>query len=254
MRARLLISLAALAVATLAFAQSYDADLRRAIDVAARHPIFASGLLQHPGWTASGYDAQDRYGVWRVEFVAAGGTPIGWAQVQLAQERVLAWEAEFELEGEAYAVAEAALLDFLRDDPEFVAFAGDVDERDWVWVGYEGWRDTWVVHLERGAESLIVVVASEDAWSRSLEDLRIVQIHVPSVVAVEDWRSRKGSDAVALAFADARVASAVRGVDGWTTEVEPLDRTVWRVRFLAGGAVVAEVDVDLGARVVVARR
>lgn len=226
----------------------------RAIDVAARHPMFASGPLQHPGWTASAYDAQDRYGVWRVDFAAAGGAPIGWAQVQLAEERVLAWEAEFELEGEAYAVAEAALLDFLRDAPEFVAFAGDVDERDWVWVGYEAWRDTWVVHLERGSESLIVVLRSDQSWTRSLEDLRIVQIHVPSVVAVEDWRSRRGSDAVALAFADARVAAAVRGVDGWTTEVEALDRGVWRVRFLADGLVVAEVDVDLGERAVVVRR
>ena len=252
MRTRLLVALAAVAFAAGALAQGYEADLRRAIDVAARHPFFASGLLQHPGWTASGYDAQDRYGVWRVDFATAGGAPIGWAQVQLEAERVLGWEAEFGLEGEAYAVAEAALLEFLREDAEFVAFAGDVDERDWVWVGYEVWRDAWIVHLERGPESLIVALSSDQPGSRSLEGLRIVQIHVPAVVAVEDWRSRRGSDAVALAFADARVAAAVRGVDGWTTEVEALDRSVWRVRFVADGAVVAEVDVDLGARAVIA--
>ena len=252
MRTRLLVALVAVALAAVALAQGYEADLRRAIDVAARHPVFASGLLQHPGWTATGYDAQDRYGVWRVEFATAAGEPIGWAQVQLQAERVLGWEAEFGLEGEAYAAAEAALLEFLREDAEFVALAGDVDERDWVWVGYEGWRDTWVVHLERGADSLVVVVASEQAWSRSLEDLRIVQIQVPAVVAVEDWRSRRGSEAIALAFADARVAAAVRGVEGWTTEVIALDRRVWRVRFVVDGAVVAEVDVDLGEREVVA--
>ena len=254
MRARLLAALSVLALATVVLAQSYEADLRRAIDVAARQPMFAAALPQYPGWTASGYDAQDRYGTWRVEFAAAGGAPIGWAQVQLAAERVLSWEGMFGLEGEAYAVAEAALLDFLRHDPEFVAFAGDVDERDWVWVGYEDWRDTWIVQLERGPESLTVILRSEHAWARSLEDLRIVQIQVPSVVSVEDWRSRRGADAVALAFADPRVAAAVRGVDGWTTEVEALDRSVWRVRFMAGGAVVAEVDVDLRERLVVATR
>ena len=254
MTTRLLVALAAAALAVVALAQGYEADLRRAIDVAARHPVFASGLLQHPGWTASGYDAQDRYGVWRVDFATAGGEPIGWAQVQLEAERVLGWEADFGLEGEAYAAAEAALLEVLRADAEFVAFAGDVDERDWVWVGYDAWRDAWIVHLERGPASLIVALRADPPGSRSLEGLRIVQIHVPAVVAVEDWRSRRGSDAVALAFADADVAAAVRGLEGWRTEVEELDRNLWRVRFVGGGVVVAEVDVDLEARVVVGRR
>jgi len=243
-----------LAFVAVATAQDFDADLRRAIDVAARHPIFASGLATHPGWTATGYDAQDRYGVWRVDFASAAGAPIGWAQVQLETERVLAREAELGLEGEAYAVAEAALLDFLRGDPEFVAFAGDVDEREGAWVGYQAWSDTWVVHLQRGTDSLVVVLSSERAWARSLENLRIVQIHVPAAVAVDDWRSRQSSDAIALVFADPVVAAAVRGRDGWATEVEALDRAVWRVRFVVDGAVVAEADVDVSERVVVGRR
>jgi len=253
-RLRALAAWAALTLAAVAAAQGYDTDLRRAIGVVERHPVFASGLVQYPGWTASGYDAQDRYGVWRVDLANAGGEPIGWAQVHLATERVLAWEAEFGLEGEAYAAAEAAILAFLRHDADFVAFAGDVDERDWTWVGYESWRDTWVIHLERGPASLVVVLQSDHAWTRSLEDLRIVQIRVPAVVSVEDWRSRQGAEAIALAFAEPRVAAAVRGRDGWTTDVEALDRAVWRVRFVADGAVVAEADVDLAARVVVVRR
>ncbi len=244
---------AALSLAAFAAAQGFEGDLQRAIEVAARHPVFAAGLAQYPGWTASAYDAQDRYGLWRVDFAAADGEPLGWAQLRLAEERVFAWEAHFGLEGEAYEAAEAALLDFLRSDPGFRAFGGDVDDHEWSWVGYDAWRDTWVIHLERGPDSLVVILRSEQAWTRSLDDLRIVQIEVPAVVAVDEWRSMQGADAIALAFSDPRVAAAVRGLDGWTTEVEALDRSLWRVRFVWEGRAVAEVDVDLGARAVAVR-
>jgi len=239
---------AALTLAAFATAQSYADDLRRAIEVAARHPAFAAGLPHHPGWTATGYDALDRYGLWRVDFAAGNGEPIGWAQVQLETERVWGWEAQFGLEGDAYADAEAKLLDFLRDDPEFRAFAGDVDDREWVWVGYEDWRDTWVVHVQRSSAPLVVVLRSAHAWTRSLDDLRIVQIRVPTVVAVDEWISRSGSDAIALAFLQPEVAAAVRGRDGWTADAEPLDRGLWRVRFEWQGATVAEAEVDLSRR------
>lgn len=52
-----------LALPTFAAAQGHSLDLQRAIDVALQHPIFVSGLVSHPGWTASGYHAQDRYGL-----------------------------------------------------------------------------------------------------------------------------------------------------------------------------------------------
>lgn len=242
-----------LTLAAFAASQGFEADLQRAILVAARHPVFATGLAQYPGWTASGYDAQDRYGLWRVDFAAANGESLGWAQVRLAEERVYAWEANFGLEGEAYAEAEEALLDFLRQDPGFRAFGGDPGDHEWSWLGYDAWRDTWVIHLERGPDSLVVTLRSERAWTRSLEELRIVQIEVPAVVAVEDWRSMRGADAITLAFSDPRVAAAVRGLDGWTTEVEALDRSLWRVRFVWEGGTVAEADVDLSARAVTVR-
>ncbi len=250
---RPLAACALLACAAFAVAQSYADDLRRAIDVAARHPAFATGLTGHTGWTATGYDAGDRYGLWRVDFATAAGDPIGWAQVQLATERVWGWEATFGLEGEAYAEAEARLLDFLRDDPEFIGFGGDVDDREWVWVGYEEWRDTWVVHIQRSPSPLVVVLRSEHAWTRSLDDLSIEQIRVPTVVSVEEWNERSGSDAIAIAFLAPEVAAAVRGRDGWTADAELLDRGLWRVRFEWSGQTVAEADVDMTRREVVVR-
>lgn len=248
---RTLVALAALALGSLVAAQ--DGEVQRAISAAAGHPMFAAGLAQHPGWTATAYDARDRYGLWRVDFFAADGEQLGWAQVRLVDGRMFAWETGFGLEGDAYARAEEALLDFLRDDPGFRDLAGDVDDREWVWVGYEEWRDTWVVHIERGADSVIVILRSEDEWARSLERLHIVQVQVPGVVAVEEWRSRRSADAIALAFTEPRVAAAVRGLEGWTTEAEALDWDVWRVSFVWEGRTVARADVDLVERSVLVR-
>lgn len=253
---RVVAHLALLAVATLtllspASAQSYETELQHAIAVVTRHPVFASGLVDHPGWRATGYDSQGRYGLWRVDVMAANGEQLGWAQVRLADERVYAWDAWFGLEGEAYEEAERRIFEFLRHDPEFRGFGGDVDDNDWSWIGYEAWRDTWTIYLERGVDSLQVTMRSENAWQRSLDDLHIVQIEAPAVVAVDDWQAMQGAEAVALAFGDARIAAAVRGLDGWTTEVAELDRALWLVTFWWDGTSVARAEVDLTHQAVV---
>lgn len=231
------------------WAQGYEADIQRAIQIASEHPVIAASLEQNRGFTAGAYDAQDRYGLWRVDFTNVYGDVFAWAQVRLTEGRIVSWEADAGLNDAEYAEAEEKLLTFLRYDPEFLAFAGDVDEHDWTWVGYESWRDTWVIHIERGMDSLIVTLRSEHAWQRSLEDLSILQIRATGVIEVDDWRSMRGSDAIALAFTDPRVVSAVRGREGWTASAQELDRSLWRVSFLWEGQTLAEVDVDLAARV-----
>jgi hypothetical protein len=239
---------AALALGASAAASDHDSDLRRATDVVASHPAFADLLAVEPGWSARGYDARDRYGLWRIDLVAADGRPLGWAQVHLERGELLSWETTGELgEGAAYQHARARLLDVLRRDARFRAIAGDVDDHDWVWIGREDWRDTWIVHIERGPDSLVVILRSEHAWTRSLDDLSIVQIVAPAVVSVDEWRERHGAEAIALAFADPGVAAAVRGVEGWTADAEPLEADRWRVRFLAEGRVLAEAEVDVSA-------
>ncbi len=239
-----LLAAIALTLGTLAAAQS-DQDGERAIAVAARHPMFATGLVNRPGWTASTYHAEELYGLWRVDFFSADGAELGWAQVLLEEERLLSWQTWFGLADADFAEAQETLLDFLRYDSTFLAFAGDVDDIDWSWVGYDDWRDTWTVSLERGSQSLVVTLRSANEWQRSLEDLRIVSIEVPALVPEADWRSRRGAEAAALAFTDARVAGAVRGLDGWVSEAEQLDDTVWLVRFNWEGQTVVEAEVDL---------
>lgn len=240
-----LCALVALWLGAVTVAQDGSADAQRAIAIAAGQPMFATGLAEHAGWTASAYGSQDRYGLWRVDFFAADGSPLGWAQVRLADERVFAWDSSFGIADESYEALQEALLGFLRNDSEFSAFAGDVDDNDWTWVGYDDSRDTWTVYVERGPESLVVTLRSANEWARSLEDLRVVEIEVPALVSVDEWRSMRGSAAAALAFTDARVAAAVRGLDGWVSEAEQIGESVWLVRFRWEGQTLAEAEVDL---------
>lgn len=251
--AAVLAVLLALTCGPLAAAQDSGPDAQRAIAVAAGHPMFATGLAEYAGWTASAYGSQDRYGLWRVDFFTANGAPLGWAQVRLADGRVFAWDSSFGIADESYAAAEEALLGFLRYDSEFLAFAGDIDDNDWIWVAYDDSRDAWTVFVERGVESLVVTLRSANEWARSLEDLRIVEIEVPALVSVDEWRSMRSSAAAALAFTDARVAAAVRGLDGWVSEAEQLGESVWLVRFRWEGRTVAEAEVDLAVASVAVR-
>ncbi|MBX3143737.1 MAG: hypothetical protein KF813_08275 [Trueperaceae bacterium] len=246
MRAVLLkLALPALFLLAAASAQGYDVDTLRAIEIASEHPVIAASLQQNRGYTSDAYDAQDRYGLWRVDFTNVYGDVFAWAQVHLAEQRIVAWEADAGLTDAEYAEAEEKLLAFLRYDPEFLAFGGDIDEHFWTWVGYESWRDTWVVHVERGTDSLVVTLRSENAWQRSLDDLSILQIRSTGLVGVSDWRSMRGSDAIALAFTDPRIVSAVRGREGWTASAQELDRSLWHVVFMWEGQSLAEVEVDL---------
>ena len=240
----------AAAAAPWAAAQRMTAAEQRAVDVAARHPAFAAGLARNPGWVATAYGAGGRYDVYRVDFGSASGAELGWAQVGLDSGRVYAWETYFEVEGDYYAEVEAVLLERLRGDPELTALIGDVDDNDWTWVGYESWRDTWAVHLERGLDSVVVYLRPETPFVDSLERLRVVQVYFPAVVPVAEWLGVREAEAVAVAFADARVAGAVRGLEGWTASAEPLTERVWRVRFMWEGGVMVEAGVDLVGGVV----
>ena len=253
-RRRLALALLAVAWAAVAWSGGYAEDQRRAIELVAAHPAFASGLAHEPGWTATAYDALDRYGLWRVDLASAEGRALGWAQVRLAASRVIAWETEFELEGVAYEAARERLMDALRRDEDFRALAGDPDEHEWSWVGYEAWRDAWVVYLERGTDSLHVVLRSAHDGMRSLDGLRVIQVQAVHLPAYTAWRDMQGAEAIARAFGDPAVAAAVRGVVGWTADAEPVDRRIWRVRFLDGARALVEAEVDVGRGTVVVRR
>jgi hypothetical protein len=215
-----------------------------AINLASSHAAFVKGLEDRPGWSANAYDAKSRYGVWRVEFYDADGNGIGWADVNVEQQRVYAWEAAFDVIESQYAEAEQVLIDFLRNDETSQKIIGSVDDVYGWWVGYDSWREIWMVHLDRGADSLDLTVRSRSAQPKSFKSLYLEKVYVANIMSYDDWQNANSSQVVALAFENPEVAAAVRGKD-WTTQAERLEGDAWKVRFLSGEQVIVEADVNI---------
>jgi hypothetical protein len=227
-------------VLSLAIAQSPQ----DAINLASSHPAFAKALADRPGWMANAYDTKSRYGIWRVEFYDADGNGMGWADVNVEQQRLYAWDAAFDVIESQYAEAEEMLIDFLRNDETSQKLIGSVDDSYSWWVGYDSWREVWMVHLDRGADSLDLTVRSRSAQPKSFESLYLEKVYVANIMSYDDWQNANGSQVVALAFENPEVAAAVRGVD-WTTSTERLEGDAWKVRFLSGEQVIVEADVNI---------
>jgi hypothetical protein len=227
----------------LSFASAQTAQ--DAINLAAEHPAFAKALADRPGWSANAYDTKSRYAIWRVEFYDADGNGMGWADVSLDQHRLYAWDTSFDVIESQYAEAEPILLDFLRNDKIAQDMIGSIDDVYGTWVGYDGWRECWMVHLDRGADSLDLTLRSRRSDPKSLEGLYLEKVYVANIMSFTDWNNANGSQIVAAAFENPEIAAAVRGVDGWTTATERLEGDAWKVRFLSGETVIAEADVNI---------
>jgi hypothetical protein len=226
------------------FSLTYAQNPQDAINLASSHPAFAKALADRPGWTANAYDTKSRYGIWHVEFYDADGNGMGWADVNVEQQRLYAWDAAFDVIESQYAEAEQTLIDFLRNDETSQKLIGSVDDVYGWWVGYDSWRETWMVHLDRGADSLDLTLRSRSAQPKSFESLYLEKVYVANIMSYDDWQNANGSQVIALAFENPEVAAAVRGVD-WTTSTERLEGDAWKVRFLSGEQVIVEADVNI---------
>ncbi len=104
------------------------------------------------------------------------------------------------------------------------------------------------MHLERGPDSLDVSIRSRVKGSLKLTDLFIEKIYFPNALELEDYRAAQRSNAVALAFADADIAAALRDRPGWTSIGTFLGGERWQVSFVQVGREVASAVVDLRAQ------
>lgn len=242
MRRRLL-ALLVLGLWSVSLAQSAKDE---AIAMAAEHPALAALLGAYGGWTADAYRPETSYEVWRVQFYFPSGAELGWADVSLDLGEVLAWEASYELTGKRYEQAERALYRFVRNDGRVRALVGDTDRLEkWFW--YDSWREGWFVHLERGVNSLDVSIRSRFKGSLKLSNLFVEKIYLPNLLSYADYQQANRSSAVALAFAEPEIATALRDKAGWTSSAEPSDAR-WEVRFSLGEEVLATAVVDLTAQ------
>ncbi|MGL4608658.1 MAG: hypothetical protein ACRCYY_03085 [Trueperaceae bacterium] len=216
---------------------------QEAIDFVSGQPAFSQGLADRPGWTANAYFAHERYGLWHIEFYDADGNYLGWADANLEQQKLYAWESMYDPIERENAEAETVLIDFLRNDPLSLQLIGNVDDSYGWWFDYDGWRDVWQVHLDRGEDSVDITLRSSTNNAKSFENLYLDKVFANSILSYDDWLNANTSGVVAIAFEHPEVAAAVRGQD-WTTSTERLEGEAWKVRFLSGEEVIVEADVN----------
>jgi len=218
-----------------------------AIALAASHPIFAQGLALREGWTAAAYDTGNRYGIWHVTFWDADGEELGWADVSPSAGVVYSWEGYFDLADSQYDEVQAPIRAALATDARIVALIGDIEDYD-IYVDYQGWDESWGVWIEDGPDSLWVELVSTNGEPMSVESLAVSQIYFPYVLSYEDWNSGIASQAIAIAFASADVADALRDAT-WRAEASDNEDGTWQVYFwMENGAYVeATVDITTGS-------
>ena len=251
---RIVLVLALLIVSVISFsvamAQQTFTD-QDAIKLAQNSPIFHDVLEGYPGWAAAAYDTQNTYGIWHVQFTAADGDDLGWADVSPAHQKVYSWESHIGATDTQRTAAEPILRDFVNTLPAVTELIDNPSQYN-MWVDYNGWAQAWSVYIDRGSDSLSVLVQFDGKLPTSLENPHFLGISFPQVLSYSDWAESKKALAVATAFKNPQIADALSAVDNWTTATEKQDDTHWVVSFKQGDTVLAQVTVDLATNQVVA--
>lgn len=215
-----------------------------AISLATKHPAFALMLDSHPGWKASAYDTQTSYNIWRVQFWSESGEELGFADVSLEKEKVYSWQTSAGITDEQREKAAKAIATFIRQDAELSQLIGKVD-LDYLWVDYEGSFNVWVAHVERGAESVNLILQFDSADPMAFQNGRVYRIEFPNVLSYSAWIDAKKAEATALAFSKSEVAAALRDKQ-WQSEVERTDDSaIWVVKFMVAGEVAIQATVNV---------
>jgi hypothetical protein len=222
-----------------------------AIALAAAHPAFVNVLGGRAGWTAGAFDSGNSSGIWRVQFWAADGEEIGYADVSVTKGRVFSWESTIGVTDEQKAEVRDKLMNFIAKDPTVRELVGNPTNYE-IWLDYNGWIDMWFVYIGKGGvESLYVGVNNNSPDPLDMRKLTMGPIYFPEIPKYKEWEDAQKAQAVSLAFAKPEVAAALRGHDGWQTETERTGDTTWRVTFKSTERVVAVATVDLGTGQVV---
>lgn len=222
-----------------------EANAENAIAAAAEHPAFADALARRPGWTASAFDAQNTYGVWRVQFWDASGEDMGYADVAPTTEQVYYTEPHYGATTEQVQAAQVALRDFLSNHPEVQALVDDPAQYE-VYVEYDGRNRWWGAYMDIGADSLYFVVRFEGGGPEALSHPTLSNIYFANVPSYDEWYSATSAAAIAVAFNQPEIAAAVRGRSDWNAVAEPVagyDGDVWNVYFRVGEETVAQATV-----------
>ncbi len=221
-----------------------------AINLVTGHPAFA-GLASQEGWSAAAYDTENAYGIWRVQFWDADGEDLGWADVSIERSKVYSWESYIGLPEDQYGPAETTIRAALLNDADVMelidarlAEATDItfDELD-VYVDFQAWSQRWSAYVDMWPNSLYITLISQTDNPRSLDSLRVDQIYFDGVVSYQEWYDAEKAQATTIAFGQAEIAAALRGVNGWTAEGDLGDDGIWYLNFMLGDQWLASASV-----------
>lgn len=224
------------------FASAQDDGEAEAIAIAAAHPAFAGWLDITDNWNAAAYYAETAYEIWRVQFWDADWNEIGWADVNLERARVLTWDTYFTPSEDHINQAYEVIRAFLATSPEMLDLMEAPGQYE-IYIDYNGDNDMWGVYLDRGADSLYMFIDFED--DVNFTNPRIDMLYFSGVASYSEWEASQKAAAVAAAFADANVASAVSAAENWRADAERQPDSQWWVTFYEGERILAHVLVGL---------
>lgn len=222
---------------------------QQAIALAAQSPAFVKLLATQPGWVAHGYDTQNSFGIWHVQFFSKTGDDLGWANLSLTHHRVYALSAsaiQLEPSEVQRQSADSAVRRFTADNAivrELIGtLASDEGQLDYVSDG-----NYWTLSLTRGTDNLAVAVKFQDALPFVFHSPTLLSIDFPDVIAYDAWQKAQQAQAITLAFSQPQVAAAVRAQDGWVSSAAPSGSKNWLVTFKVGDHILATAIVNLTA-------
>lgn len=222
------------------------------IDVVLEQYPFGVAFADQSGWTARAFDAQTVYGIWRVQFWDAAGEVILTADVDPESGEVLAYEGQFYATPAQLNEGREVVYDFVAGNETIVDLVDDLDDYD-TYIDYDAWNKWWGMWIENGYSSLYAIVRFGDGFPWTLDEPELLAIGFANVPDFDEWISLHQSDAIALAFSDAELASAVRPHTDWTASAFPVsgaENGLWTVEFSADGDVIARAQVDLDERTI----
>jgi hypothetical protein len=247
---RILIIAFLLAGLLLAVAPALAQDFNEitAVEIAASSYPFAEGLAIYPGWTAAAYDPGTRYQQWRVNFWAADGEALGWANVSALTREVTFYDVHFYPSNAQEQDAYEAVPEFLNTTPEIQSTIGSLDDYEY-WIGYDAWMYAWTIWINDGVDSLYGIVRfGEDGMPWQFDDPELVALIPGSVLEYEEWYESNENQAIALAYQLPEISETLAGVSDWHARGWPEEGSsnrLWIVEFTSGENVLATAWVDM---------
>lgn len=210
-------------------------------------PEIANGLGDLTFYEAMAYNSRNAYGIWQVEFEDGDGNTIAWAQVQPATGKIYAWEAYFGADDAQYEAILPVYQEFVANHPDVRGLIRGINKEE-IYPWWDGDAEAWVSWIGDAGDAVMVAVQFDGGAQDSDQNPELTRLWFPNLPSYDEWWVASSSEAIAIAFRDVEIATALRG-KSWTTETELAtgESDIWSVRFMADGEAIVTANVDVAS-------